>query len=67
MYIKFLKNTVADGSPRMKGTSAEISDRDARYLIASGSAEEAKKPKAKAKAKKAPVDRSVDAGDLESR
>lgn len=65
MYVKFLKNTVADGAKRMEGTSADISDKDARFLIARGAAEEAKKPKAKAK--KAPVNRSVDAGELESR
>lgn len=63
MYVKFLRGTVADGEKREKGSSADISDKDAKFLIARGAAVEAKKPKGK----KAPVNRSIDESELESR
>jgi hypothetical protein len=67
MYVKFLKNTVADREPRKKGTCAEISEKDARFLINIGAAEKAEKPKPKAKAKAAPTNRQVSEDELETR
>lgn len=69
MYVKFLKNTVADREPRKKGTCAEISEKDGRFLINIGAAEKAEKPKpkAKAKAKAAPTNRQVSEDELETR
>lgn len=67
MYVKFLKNTVADREPRKKGTCAEISEKDGRFLINIGAAEKAEKPKPKAKAKRAPVNRQVSEDELEQR
>lgn len=53
MYIKILRGTVVGGERVAVGAIVEASNRDARYLINTGRAEEAKAPapkRAKAKA-----------------
>lgn len=53
MHIKILRGTVIDGKRVAVGAVVEASNRDAKYLISTGKAEEAKAPtpkRAKSKA-----------------
>lgn len=66
MYVKILKSTVGDGQNLKAGQECDLSDRDARFLIAIGKAEPAEEKKARGK-KAANVDRNVDDEHLEER
>ena len=61
-YIRILKNTVCDGKTVKADAVIEASEKDARYLIASGKAEETSKPRPKPKANK-----SVKTDEIEKR
>lgn len=64
MKIKILKATVCGGKGVKKGATVTASDRDVRFLIATGKAEAVK---AKAKEKKDKNDKAIKTEDLETR
>ncbi|MEE4250694.1 MAG: hypothetical protein V2I38_08905 [Alcanivoracaceae bacterium] len=74
MYIKILKSTVCAGQRVKADAVLDAPTKDAKFLINSGKAVECDEPKAAKKsepkqraAKKAPVNRMVEAEDLDNR
>jgi hypothetical protein len=67
MYIKLMRGTFVNGKRCRAGDTVETTDKDGRYLINSGFAEESAKPKKPAAKKKAPVNKAVPVEDIETR
>lgn len=71
MKIKMLQSTNCDGKYAAAGSVVDASSKDARYLIATGMAEEfkaeAKKPVQKRGAKKSPANKMVSDEEIASR
>ena len=70
MYIKIMKSTVCAGQRVKADAVLDAPTKDAKFLINSGKAVECDEPKKapeKKAAKKAPVNRMVEAEDLDNR
>lgn len=67
MQVKILRNTVGGGERLKVGDTPELPDRDARFLIALGKAEPLEVKAKKAPKKKAPVNKSIEVGELETK
>lgn len=67
MRVKILSSTVASGQNCKAGSVVDIADKDARFLIATGSAEPYIEPPKPAPKKKAPVNRVITTEQIETR
>lgn len=63
MKIKILKSTVAGGKTHKAGSTADVPDKDGRFLIAMGKAE----AKGKRGGKEVLADKALSTKDLETR